>query len=600
MTTAPNFIWAYLLLAVLSLFVVLYHRRTKDIGDLEKALFEARKLRIAVDQSPASIIITDCDGKIEYVNRTCLENTGYSRDELIGQNPRVMQSGMTPKEVYADLWATIKAGRTWQGRIVNRRKDGSEYVERVLINPVLDEHDSPIRFIAVKEDVTAREELTERLQSLEHYDALTGLANRYAFIKELEQRLGQVIPHETHQALAIVNIDRFHAFNATYGHEAADRLLQMVGRRLIEQAPPSSMVARIGPDEFAILPPLAKCSGHRLMSPSEIKWIQQVHRALRDGYSFVDRTRIVGASIGFAICDGVCDGKGKCDPGGLMRMADTALHTAKSKGGAQVAFFDVESSQEAEQALRLEQHLARALDQNQLHLALQAQVAPGGRLAGAEVLLRWSHPGLGDISPARFIPLAEDSRQIVPIGYWVLEQALAILEHLQKFNSALTLSVNISPVQIQQADFVESVKRLLHGSRANPGGLILELTERIFLESPELAMQRLRALRGLGLGISIDDFGTGYSSLAYLKRLPVTELKIDREFVSGLPDDPADVALVNIIISAAKQLRLRVVAEGVERQDQADCFSDLKKVLLQGYLYDRPASFSEFQKKWTA
>nr|WP_239056877.1 GGDEF domain-containing phosphodiesterase [Wenzhouxiangella limi] len=590
--------WLALFVLMIALFALFYWRRLSDIKDLKHAVFEARKLKIAVDQSPASIVITDCNGKIEYANRTCIENTGYSREELIGQNPRVMQSGQTPKEVYADLWATIKLGRTWQGRLVNRRKDGSEYVERVLINPVLDAQDQPIRFIAVKEDITEREALDQRLQSLEYFDALTGLANRYSFIKELEQRLGQVRPGQMHQALALVNIDRFHGFNLTYGHEAADRLLQLVARRLVEQVPEDSMVARIGPDEFAILPPLATGSDTRLMSPAETKWIQRVQRALREGYSFVDRTRVVGSSIGFAVCDGVCDGKGKCDPGGLMRMADTALHSAKAQGGGQVAFFDAESSHEAEQLLRLEQHLARALDKEELHVALQSQVDPSGKLAGVEILLRWHHAGLGDIAPVRFIPLAEDSGQIVPIGYWVLEQALEILGYLQAKEAALTVSVNISPVQIQQADFVEAVKRRLDARDVNASGLILEVTERIFMDAPELAMQRLRALRDLGVGISIDDFGTGYSSLAYLKRLPVTELKIDREFVRGLPNDPADCALVNIMISAAKQLKLRVVAEGIESAAQAEFFDDLPELLLQGYLYDRPTAFVEWSKKW--
>ena len=573
-------------------------RRLSDVKTLQQAVFEARKLRIAVDQSPASIVITDCDGNIEYVNRTCVENTGYSREELIGGNPRLLQSGRTPKDVYADLWATIKAGRTWQGRIVNRRKDGSEYVERVLINPVLDEQDQPIRFIAVKEDVTELEQLDQRLQSLEHFDALTGLPNRFSFFEALDQRLQQVVAPNQRQALMLVNFRRFRSFNTAHGHEAGDRLLQLMANRLLDYAPAGAVVARIGPDEFSILPAVEDRSGKTSWSDTDVKWIQRILRALREDYVIGSRTLVASAAIGVAYWDRPSCTTNHPRSGEFMQMADQALRSAKEKGDGQVAFYDAESSREAQQAFRLEQDLARALERNELHIELQAQVNSHRQLAGAEVLCRWQHPVLGSIPPIRFIPLAEDSGHIVPIGYWVLDQAMEVLDAMQAHDSALSLSVNISPRQLRRPDFVEALRRRLEQHSFKPSNLVLEITERVFLEDPEQALERLGDLRALGLGISIDDFGTGYSSLSYLKRLPVTELKIDREFTAGLPHDSADGALVNVILSAASQLKLRVVAEGIEVEAQAEYFNGLDNVLLQGYLYDRPARVDDWQRKW--
>lgn len=586
------------LVAVIAILGLGFWGRRQALVALERKSFEARQLQIAVDQSPASIVITDCDGTIEYANRTCTLKSGYSREELIGQNPRLLQSGRTPKDTYVDLWATIKAGRTWQGRVVNRRKDGTEYVERVLINPVLDENDQPIRFIAVKEDITEREQLDRRLQSLERYDAMTGLANRFAFFEVLEQRLSHVVPKRTRQPLALVNIDRFHSFNATHGHEAGDRLLQLVARRLVEQAPSDALVARIGPDEFAVLPPLEHSNDAQSVGRQGLQWIQRIQRALREGFLIDTRTLVTSASIGIAFCDSKCRPTGQCRPGDFMRMTDSALHAAKAKGGGQIAFFDAEASMQVQEALRLEHDLAEAIERGELHLALQSQVRPDGRLVGVEALLRWQHGSLGNIPPGRFIPVAEDSGKIVPIGHWVLQQAMAVLKSLQQEDPALTVSVNISPVQIRRSDFVDEIGRLLAAADVKPSGLILEITESVFMEDPELARARLQSLRALGVGVSIDDFGTGYSSLSYLKRLPVTELKIDQSFIAGLPQDAADTALVNIILSAARQLKLQVVAEGVETTEQAQCFADLPDVALQGYLYDRPKPISEWFEKW--
>jgi len=567
---------------------------------IARAQFEAHKLNIAINQSPVSIVITNRDGTIEFVNQACLDHSGYEREEVLGQNPRLFQSGSTDKAVYIDLWGTISAGKSWQGRLVNRRKDGSEYVEWASISPVLDENSQPMCYLAVKEDITERELLTERLRSMKRFDALTGLANRSAFFDVLEDRLVQINPDRTRQPLALINIDRFHGFNALHGHEAGDRLLQQVARCLVAKAPKDTLVARLGPDEFAVLPPLERMGDSRSTSHQELTWVQRIQRGLREGWVTDGDFNQAGASIGIAFCDHRCQADGPCRPGDFMRMADSALHAAKARGGGQLAFFDAEASVHAQEVLRLEQDLTEAIARDELYLALQAQVRPDGSLVGAEALLRWRHSTLGNISPGRFIPLAEECGQIVQIGHWVLKQALQALAALQAFDPSLTMSVNISAIQIRRAQFVDEVKRLLEDARVVPSGLVLEITESVFMDDPDLARERLQALRNLGVGISIDDFGTGYSSLTYLKRLPVSELKIDQSFVDGLPDDEADTALVNIILSAAQQLKLRVVAEGVETASQAQYFDQRPDVVLQGFLFDRPSDVKEWMGKWGA
>ena len=502
---------------------------------LERVSSQLRKMTIAVDQSPASILITDRDGTIEYVNRTLVDVSGYEREELLGENPRKLNARKLPAAVYEELWATISAGHTWRGRLINRRKDGSEYIEWASISSVADERGNPLCYVAVKENITEREEAEERLRALERYDALTGLANRAAFFEVLEQRLGELTSEHLRQALVLVDLDRFHAFNDARGHAQGDRLLQLVAHRLTQHVAPGALVARLGPDEFAILPPLQEHAEAEATNREELHWMQTVRQALLEPFPINGEPLKVSASYGVGFCDRRNAAMHSVGAGEMMRMADSALAAAKAQGGGKLHFYDSEASLRLEETFRLEQDLAQAVERGELRLAIQAQVATDGTLTGAEALLRWRHGTLGDISPGRFIPLAEDSGHIVPIGRWVLEQALVLLRRLQQLDPSVTLSVNVSALQVADDGFLGELQALLAGSGVEPSGLVLEITESVFMATPALAAERLGALRGLGVGIAIDDFGTGYSSLSYLKQLPITELKIDQSFVAGLP-----------------------------------------------------------------
>lgn len=565
---------------------------------LNRAAEDLSRYSIAVDQSPASIVITTVDGEIEYVNQTCLNVTGYTRAELIGSNPRIFKSGATPHAVYVDLWATISAGHTWHGRLKNKRKDGTEYLEAVSISPVLNEHGRVTSYIAVKEDITEREAMAAHIDAMARFDEVTGLLNRNAFLEELERRLSLLHESAGTQLLAIVNIDRFHSINDAQGHEVGDQVLESMARRLRSAAPQNCVVARIGADEFGMLVPVSNTSGENALPPAELGALLGIQQITKDSLQVGSRSLDISASIGVASCDHLRSAAAHLRPGKLLRMAESALHSAKARGGRQVVFYDKAATSQAQELIRLEQDLARALESGELQLVLQAQVDTSGRLSGAEALLRWRHHALGSVSPARFIPLAEESRQIIPIGYWVLKQALVLLQQIKSLDPALTLSVNVSPVQLRDEQFIPEIRRLVDESGAPAEGLIIEITERVFMATPELAQRRLQALRDLGIGIAIDDFGTGYSSLSYLKRLPVTELKIDQSFIAEMPNDEGDLALVKIIVAAASVRHLRVVAEGVETEEQANCLRDLPRVHIQGYLYDRPSEPAAWLTKW--
>lgn len=559
---------------------------------------QAQRLGIAINKSPVSVVITDHHGKIVFVNQTCIDKSGYSRQELEGQNARIFQSKSTEKRVYQDLWSTINAGRTWQGRLVNVRKDGSEYIEWTSISPDFGYDDEVVCYIAVKQDITEQEQLIERLQSVERYDALTGVLNRTFFLETLEKRLKSVATGQGCQPLAFVNIDRFSSFNTLHGHQTGDELLQALASNLLAGVSNQSLIARLGADEFGVLPPIQSDLQDALTSQEESRWIQDIQHAIRVTLSAFTTSQQTTVSIGVAFCDPCRQGKDQLRLGDFLRMADLAVRSAKSSGGGRLAFYDSESSRQANEALLLEHDLGQALNRGELYLVLQAQIAPGGRLAGAEVLLRWQHATRGGISAGQFIALAEDAGLIVQIGAWVLEQALNALAVMQQHNAELTISVNVSPVQIRRSEFVDEVAVLLRRTGVDPSGLILEITENVFIAEPELTGERLVALCDLGIKISIDDFGTGYSSLTYLKRLPIHELKIDQSFVKGLPDDASDAALVKIILWAADELKLRVVVEGVEMASQAHFFEKFPNVFLQGFLFDRPVSVVKWYEKW--
>ena len=420
-------------------------------------------------------------------------------------------------------------------------------------------------------------------EQLAFYDPLTGLPNRRLLRDRLAGLLASSERQQVFSAVMFIDLDRFKTINDARGHATGDHLLRLVAQRLSDLVRKSDTVARIGGDEFVVLlghlaPDLA-AAGNAAQAVAE-----KIRAALAQEFEIAGQDYASSASIGVTLLPKF--GQSADD---LLREADTAMYRAKGGGRNGIAFFEAAMQAEVERRLTLERELAQAIEQERLHMVYQPQFDCHGRLHGAELLMRWERDDGGAVSPAVFIPLAEEAGLIVPLGMWALRQACLAQQRMAAMGQALPLSVNVSPQQFRQADFVEQVRGVLQDHGVEPALLILEVTEGLLVEKLEETVARMNELAALGVRFSIDDFGTGYSSLAYLKRMPLYELKIDRSFIMDMPDDANDVVIVQTILAMARQMGLRVVAEGVETRAQADFLAAHGCHALQGYLLGRPA-----------
>ena len=543
-----------------------------------------RKLSLAVEQSPESIAITDLDGRIEYVNEAFLRNAGYSRDELIGQNPRLLQSGKTPPETYDALWKALVAGQVWKGELYNKRKDGSEYTELAIISPIRDEAGAITHFVGVKEDITAKKQAEERIHHLAYYDTLTDLPNRRLLIERLQAALESNMQVDRLGALFYIDLDNFKTINDTLGHNLGDELLRQVGMRLHESFASTDTVAHLGGDDFIVLRPdlgadhlqakaLARQFGERIVACFHNPFLlgQTQYRA--------------SASIGVALF-----GRSQDTVEELLKQVDMAMYQAKASGRNALRFFDAQMQAAVVAEATLEADLRAGLTQGEFLLHYQIQVDDTGKPIGAEALVRWQHPLRGLLSPAAFIDSAEKTGLIVPLGAWVLETACAQLAawSSQPRMRQLTLAVNVSAKQFRQPDFVQRCLEIFERTGIDPNRLKLEPTESLLHEDIEDTIAKMSALRAHGVRFALDDFGTGYSSLTYLRRLPLDQLKIDQSFVRDLPGEPNACVIARTIIALGNSLGLAVIAEGVETEEQRTFLHDNGCLQYQGYFFGRP------------
>ncbi len=567
---------------------------SRDITARKAAQAQITQLSQATEQSPASVIITNLRGEIEYVNAAFERNTGYHRDEVVGRNPRFLQSGQTPLSTYETMWKALRAGEHWDGEVINRRKSGELTVQSLTIAPVRDGAGDVERYLSVQLDVTAQREAEETAHRLAWFDPLTTLPNRHRLLSEVATSLAADRRQGAHSAILLINLDRFKTVNEALGHAAGDALLRLLAQRLEPLQAPGDMLARLSADEFALLQhsqePLATTT-----STAALRTAKAVHAALIAPFVLETGELVnVTASVGVALLPH----DDTDTPGDVLRRADTALHRAKAGGGQQSAFFDAAMGQVVSERFAVEQDLRRGLAAQELRLFLQPQVNRHGHMVSAEALVRWQHPDKGLVPSGTFIGVAEESDLIAELGDWVLDQVCGHLGRLRASGRHLPIAVNVSPRQFHKPDFVPAVLRALERAAAHPGDLVLEITEGVVIEQVDAVVRKMTQLTQRGVRFSIDDFGTGYSSLAYLKRLPIHELKIDKSFVQDAPHDPSDAALVEAILSVAGHLRLKVVAEGVETQEQADFLNQRAHVIHQGYLFGRPAPAEEVLAAW--
>ncbi|MEI7431637.1 MAG: EAL domain-containing protein [Betaproteobacteria bacterium] len=565
-------------------------RAQQEIERRKHSEAHLQKLSLAVEQSPSSIVITNMDAQIEYVNRAFLHNTGYSRAEIIGQNPRILQSGRGSKEFYREMWEVLSQGQAWKGEFHNKRKDGGEYTEFAVITPLRQADGQITHYVAVNDDITARRAAEDEANSLAFFDHLTKLPNRRLLIDRLKHAVAASGRNNRAGALLLIDLDDFKTLNDTLGHEVGDLLLQQVAQRLSACVREGDTVGRLGGDEFLVI--LENLSENTQIAASQAQLIgEMILSSLSHTYQLAEYSHLSTPSIGITLFE-----KHKSTDD-LLKQAELAMYQAKSAGRSTLRFFDPEMQKTVSLRAGLETDLREAIAEKQFFLHYQAQIASDGRLMGAEVLLRWLHPVRGMVQPAEFIPLAEDTKMILPIGHWVLKTACAQLARWasQPEMSEFSLSVNVSARQFKQPGFVKEVLLILERTGANPKRLKLELTENMLVENVEDMIVKMSELKGRGVSFSLDDFGTGYSSLSYLKRLPLDQLKIDQGFVRDILTDPNDAAIAKTIIALADSLGLGVIAEGVEFEAQKDFLARHGCHAYQGYFYGRPLPIEDFE-----
>ena len=552
----------------------------------QRANAVAHRMSTAVAQSPNAIAITDLNANIEFVNQAFVDGCGYSASELIGRNPKVLQSGKTPRQLYEELWSALLRGESWKGEFINRRKNGAEYTERVLIYPVRDEEGRVVNYLAHKEDITAQLDAAQRINELSFFDALTGLPNRASLVSLLSHAVELALHHKESLAVVWLNLDNFRKINDSLGHAVGDALLREVAGRMRRLMRDEDTLARLSGDHFvAALPGM----GQNEVALWAMRVLEEIDRPVR----VLGNELIVTASLGIALCPG----DGQTDTSLLMN-AETAMYRMKQDGRNGYRFFTRDIQEHSERTLAVGYALRLALGKDEFQLLYQPEVAvASGELIGVEALLRWKSPQLGEVSPAEFIPIAESYGLIGQIGDWVLRSALAQSKRFQMNGlEALTVSVNLSALQFAQPDLANSIIRIVRETGADPRVLEIELTEAAAMKNPQQAADTMRDLAGYGFRIAIDDFGTGYSSLSYLKRFDVDKLKIDQSFVRDLATNSDDQAIVSAIIQMAHSLGMVAIAEGVETPEQLDFLRAKGCDLAQGYLFSYPLTPENLEK----
>ncbi len=553
----------------------------KKISSRSASSLPSRILSQALEQTADIVLVSDSFGVIQYVNPAFERITGFNENEVLGQRPRILHSGQHDKDFYQNLWKTISKGEVFRDVIVNRRKDGSLYHEEKTITPLLNSSGTITHFVSTGKDVTERIKAQESLHRLAFYDTLTGLPNRQQIHSDLSQAVSQARRNYQTVAVMFIDLDRFKNINDTLGHYEGDRLLREVADRIRLSLRNEDTVARNGGDEFIVLlrdPGHAENAAHVAE-----KLITQLSRP----FNLLGHQHCISASIGISYFPD--DNNNYLD---LLKRADLAMYQAKAAGGNCYRFFSQEMEECVHERMKLEQELRHAVLNDELTEHFQPQYdCETGELVGLEVLLRWKHPEKGMVSPNDFIPVAEETGNIVQIGEKLLARICKKIAHWNHVGFKIPqISINVSPRQLADENIVMTIEKILHSSGIDPQMLILELTETALMQHPDQVKKILDDLSRLGVKLAIDDFGTGYSSLSYLRCFRFDIIKIDHSFIRDVPHDDEAKALIEAIIQMSKKLGKTVVAEGVETEEQLEYLREIHCDYVQGYLLGKPMS----------
>lgn len=533
------------------------------------------------------IMVTDPNQTIVYVNASFTALTGYSMDDVAGKSPRLLSSGYHSPDFYQAMWQKIRETGAWQGEIWNKKKNGEIYAEELSITVVKDSNGNVTHYVGIFKDITLRKKLEAQIRHQAQHDILTGLPNRILFQERLHQAIQEADKAGTMVGILYMDLDRFKRVNDNLGHHAGDKLLMQAAERIKQCLREGDTIARIGGDELVILLPsiyhrdeCAEIAG-RIRSLFEKPFYIQGHELF------------VTSSIGISLYP-----EHSRDEEELVRLADQALYAAKNTGRNNVRFFSREA--DTNNYFSKEQSIREALRTEQFRVYFQPVYHVSNlTLRGAEALIRWEHPEKGIITPAEFIPVAEESGLILQIDRWVLRQACQQLARWHRIGKPdLRVSVNLSMLQFQQLDLVDNIREALEQSGIPPSSLVLEITERTLMHDPEASIRTMRRIRNLGVNISLDDFGIGYSSFNYLKQLPIHTLKLDRSFIKDIAVTDKDFLIVKALINMAHSLKLNLVAEGVETEEQLKLLTAERCDLVQGFYFNRPLAVPDFEKQY--
>ena len=558
-------------------------------AELERKLSE-EKLMLAshvYENTIEGIMVTDTKGRILSVNPAFTAITGYSAEEAIGNTPRLLKSNRHERPFYKQMWKSIITQGSWKGEIWNRRKSGEVYPERLAISTIRDSAGNAIRYTAIFYDITDIKESEDKIRHRAFHDPLTELPNRLLFQDRLLQAIAHAKRGNDQLAIMFMDVDHFKNLNDSLGHHMGDIFLHRLATQLTQIIRIEDTVSRMGGDEFTILLT-------QLSSEADAASIANKILALfKTPFDLGGHNIHLGASIGIALYPNDGDNTDT-----LIRNADTAMYHAKERGRNNYQFFTAEMESRVRERVILEADLRKGLERDEFNLYYQPIYHLSTEtVMGFEALIRWQHPESGFVSPAKFIPIAEERGLIIPIGEWVLKKACQQLDHWSdQLNSSLYMSINISAHQFTKKDFMHTVNRILSNSRFRPEQLIFEITETAMMDNVGHTIQTLKQLRAIGIQIAMDDFGTGYSSFTYLRQLPIDILKLDHTFMRDVMHDPDSAEIAASIIDLAKKLQLNVIAEGIETAEQLEFLKEHQCARGQGFLFSKPVPQEEAGK----
>jgi diguanylate cyclase (GGDEF)-like protein/PAS domain S-box-containing protein len=534
--------------------------------------------QLVFNHSNEALMVTDANNRIESVNTAFTTITGYEAGEMIGATPGVLKSGQHDGDFYRAMWEALNRDDRWEGEIIDRHKSGRLYPKWLTIRVVRNPDRSVAHYVAAFSDISVRKAAEEKIQYMAHHDALTGLPNRVLLRDRFEQMYRRVSREQRALAMYFLDLDHFKRINDTLGHAIGDEILIAVTQRLSACLRRSDTISRLGGDEFIIL--VEGEESTRFFAGLAEKICRVLEAPFELGGQSLTSTGTIGIAV--APADGT-------DFDTLMKKADMAMYHAKDKGRGSFSFFDERMNRDSADRLALTTGLRHALSAGELRLVYQPQFAlDDRRMTGAEALMRWHSPRFGDVSPAQFIPLAEETGLILPMGEWALHESCRQARAWRDAGQAIKIAVNVSAVQVYRDDFAATLAAALRDTGARPECIELELTESTLMTDATRFIDVIAYVRALGISVAIDDFGTGYSSLAYLKRFQVSKLKVDRSFVRDIPDDDEDRAIAEAIVRMGQSLKLKVIAEGVETEAQMSFLADIGCHEVQGFLLSRP------------